>query len=134
MRSVGSRDTGPEMKLRRALWASGARYRVQPRIAGTRPDLAFPGSRIAVFVDGCFWHGCPRHYSLPKSNIEFWRNKLARNIERDTRDRLRLEVAGWEVLRIWQCEVAVDVEEVVRRVREAIWWQRGDRPTSRGFL
>jgi DNA mismatch endonuclease (patch repair protein) len=120
MRSVRSRDTGPEMVLRRALWASGMRYRVHARIARTRPDLSFPGARVAVFVDGCFWHGCPRHYGLPKSNVGFWTAKLAGNVERDTRDRLRLETAGWVVLRVWQCEIKEDIQAVVRRINEAV--------------
>lgn len=108
------------MVLRRALWRAGLRYRVQPRIARTRPDLAFPGRRLAVFVDGCFWHGCPRHYGAPKTNRTYWSAKVERNAERDTRDRLRLETAGWTVLRVWQCELKDDVAAVVERVRKTL--------------
>lgn len=120
MRAVGSRDTGPEWQLRRALWRSGLRYRVQLRIAGTRPDLAFPGKRVAIFVDGCFWHRCPLHYREPKQNADFWRAKIGRNQERDVRDRLRLETAGWTVLRFWQCEISADLAGVVERVGTAL--------------
>jgi DNA mismatch endonuclease (patch repair protein) len=120
MRSVGSRDTGPEMILRSALWSEGLRYRVQTRVVGTRPDLVFLRKKLAVFVDGCFWHGCPEHYGEPKSNSAFWRNKLVRNIERDTRDRLRLETAGWQVMRFWQCEISNDLKSVVQQIRESL--------------
>lgn len=112
------------MALRRALWGSGLRYRVNARIAGTRPDVLFPRARLAVFVDGCFWHGCPKHYGLPKSNVAFWKAKLAKNVERDTRDLLRLETAGWEVLRVWQCEIKDDVQVIVRRITEAMMRRR----------
>jgi DNA mismatch endonuclease (patch repair protein) len=120
MRSVRSRDTGPEIVLRRALWADGARYRIHPRIAGARPDLSFPRARVAVFVDGCFWHGCPRHYRLPKTNIAFWKAKVARNVERDVRDRLRLETAGWEVIRVWQCEIKEDIRAVICCINDLV--------------
>jgi DNA mismatch endonuclease, patch repair protein len=120
MRSVNSQNTGPEIRLRRCLWASGLRYRVHPKIFGTTPDLAFMRARVAVFVDGCFWHGCPKHYRLPKSNVEFWTKKLAQNQLRDTRDRLRLETADWTVLRVWQCEIKKDVDGVRRRIESAV--------------
>jgi DNA mismatch endonuclease (patch repair protein) len=125
MRSVNSEHTGPEMMLRRVLWKSGLRYRVHPKIVGCTPDLAFTRSRVAVFVDGCFWHGCPIHYGRPKSNVEFWTKKLAQNQLRDTRDRLRLEAADWTVLRFWQCEIKTDVAGVRQRIESAL------RPTNR---
>ena len=120
MRSVRSRDTGPEVVLRSALWQAGMRYRVQLRVAGTRPDIVFLRARLAVFVDGCFWHGCPRHYGEPKGNAAFWREKLKRNVQRDTRDRLRLQAAGWEVLRFWQCEIREDLASVVASIRATL--------------
>ena len=120
MRSVRSRDTGPEMALRRVLWRAGLRYRLKLRPARTRPDLAFPGARVAVFVDGCFWHGCPAHYGLPKSNQAFWREKVRRNQERDARDTLRLQAAGWTVVRIWACEIKRNPDGAVARIRRAL--------------
>ena len=125
MRSVRSRDTGPEMRLRRALWAAGLRYRLGLRVAGVRPDLAFVNKRIAVFVDGCFWHGCPRHYGLPRSNSDFWRRKLEKNQERDRRNDRELAAAGWTVLRFWSCEIRDDLDRVVDEIRSRV---RGKRP------
>ncbi len=121
MQAVGKNDTEPEIKLRRALWSAGLRYRLHRRIAGTRPDLCFLGANVAIFVDGCFWHGCPVHYSAPVHNSSFWSEKLRKNQARDRRDDRRLEVASWNVLRYWECEVREEatriVEEVGQRVR-----------------
>ena len=83
MKAVGRFDTAPELRLRSALWRRGLRYRKNYKMEGARPDICFLGSRLVVFVDGCFWHGCPDHYSAPKNNAAFWRKKLERNRERD---------------------------------------------------
>lgn len=120
MSSVGSRDTEPEMTLRRALWSSGLRYRTQRKVAGVRVDLCFVGARVVVMVDGCFWHGCPRHYSKPLSNGVFWANKLKRNRRRDRANDRNLAAAGWTVLRVWECQIREDLESCVNRVREAV--------------
>lgn len=99
-------DTRPERELRVALHRRGLRYRAHLPIKGTRRtiDIAFPRLRIAVFVDGCFWHGCPTHGTSPKANARWWAEKLAANIERDRDTRNRLEAAGWKVLRVWEHE------------------------------
>src|SRR5689334_3181348 len=102
------RDTGPELALRRELFARGLRYRVHRRpVPGLRAqaDVLFPRERVAVFVDGCFWHGCPDHGVLPKSNREFWSAKLAGNVERDRRTDRNLNESGWLVLRVWEHEL-----------------------------
>lgn len=112
MSSVGSKNTKPEVLLRKWLWDQGARYRIHEQVAGTRPDVVFLGPEVAVFVDGCFWHGCPKHYTAPSNNAEYWRKKLQRNRERDRADTRRLEDAGWTVLRFWECEIKKDVAEV----------------------
>jgi DNA mismatch endonuclease (patch repair protein) len=119
MASVRQRDTRPELLLRRALWASGCRYRKQAELPG-RPDLAFPGARLAVFVDGCYWHGCPRHYSSPATNRGFWNDKLRANDERDQRKDAELVGLGWRVLHVWECEIKGDLEAVVARVQRAL--------------
>jgi DNA mismatch endonuclease, patch repair protein len=119
MARVRNRNTAPERVLRRALWAAGLRYRVQPVIEGIRPDLAFMAARIAVFVDGCFWHGCPSHYACPSSSREFWLAKLSKNFHRDGCQTIKLEAAGWRVLRVWEHEVETDVGSVVALVRRA---------------
>lgn len=109
MKNVRVRDTGPEMAVRRQLFAAGLRYRVNyrpkiPDIARSTIDIAFPGKRVAVFIDGCFWHGCLEHGELPKANREWWESKFAENRERDARITKVLEGGGWRVLRFWAHE------------------------------
>jgi DNA mismatch endonuclease (patch repair protein) len=119
MARVRNRDTDPEIALRRALWAAGMRgWRCHPRGVPGRPDLAWVGRRVAVFVDGAFWHGHPRHYWGQSG--EFWDNKIARNRARDERVNTELSEAGWTVLRIWDFEVRKDVSGCVERVRTAV--------------
>lgn len=109
MSRVRSRDTGPELAVRRALHAAGLRYRLYQRVAGVRPDLTFASRKLAVFVHGCMWHQHPdpncKLARMPKSRLDFWRPKLSGNRRRDERQRTALEEAGWIVLTIWECEV-----------------------------
>ncbi len=126
MSRVGSADTGAEWSLRRALWADGLRYRVQPRTPFGRPDLGFPAARVAVFVDGCYWHGCPWHYSAPRSRTDYWSAKLVANLARDRRQTACLEASGWSVLRLWEHDIVADVVGMVREVRA--WLIGSPRP------
>jgi DNA mismatch endonuclease (patch repair protein) len=103
MRSIRSKNTCPELKLRKALWSRGFRYRIH--YGKEKIDIAFPSKKIALFVDGCFWHGCPLHSHLPKSNEAYWTPKLRKNIERDLAKNRRLEAEGWKVLRFWEHEL-----------------------------
>lgn len=116
MSRIRGGDTGPELLLRRAVWGRGLRYRVNFRVGRVRPDLVFVGARLAVFVDGCFWHGCPQHSTMPKNNREFWEQKLRRNRERDTENTQWLEAEGWRVLRIWEHEIEVSPSDCARRI------------------
>jgi DNA mismatch endonuclease (patch repair protein) len=118
------RDTTPELLVRRRLHALGLRYRVAYRPDGRRfsIDIAFTRWRVAVFSDGCFWHGCRTHGTLPKSNSAWWRAKLQANIERDERVSADLTAAGWRVVRAWEHE---DPERTVRRVLKALARTRG---------
>jgi DNA mismatch endonuclease (patch repair protein) len=120
MQAVGRRDTDLELPLRTALWHRGLRYRVNRRIMGTRPDIVFLGDKVAVFVDGCFWHGCPTHYRAPVSNAEFWRAKVERNRQRDARDDQTLSAAGWRVVRVWGCQIKDDLTTVVKEIQLAL--------------
>lgn len=104
MAAIRCRDTKPELALRRLLWANGLRYRVHPRLPG-RPDVAFVKAKLAVFVDGCFWHSCPDHCSMPASNTQFWTEKLARNVARDRSVDNQLAQLGWRVVRFWEHEI-----------------------------
>lgn len=112
MRGNRRAETAPEVELRRVLHARGLRYRKDALIrAGevrVRPDLVFRALRVAVFVDGCFWHGCPEHCRMPGSNVAYWEAKIARNRARDQRNDAALAGAGWRVVRIWE---HVPVEE-----------------------
>lgn len=122
MRANKRKDTSIELAIRRRLHASGLRYRVDhPADASDRrrrADIVFTRARIAVFIDGCFWHGCPKHYVEPKANSEYWRPKIARNTERDRDSTRRLQEAGWEVMRFWEHEdpdlVAAEISIAVR--------------------
>ena len=116
MQANRSRDTTPELAIRRILHATGLRYRVAARpIPELRrsADLVFRPAKVAVFVDGCFWHGCPVHGSTPRTNADYWIPKLARNIERDRETDRILAEAGWLSLRVWEHE---DPEEAAVRV------------------
>ncbi|WIV62016.1 very short patch repair endonuclease [Amycolatopsis nalaikhensis] len=117
-----SRNTGIEMALRQVLHRAGFRYRVHRRpIKGVRreADLVFGPARVAVFVDGCFWHGCPEHATWPKNNADFWRDKIETNRKRDADTDARLQEAGWLPLRIWEHEtVDVAADRVITAVRE----------------
>ena len=117
------KDTGPERLLRSQLHARGFRYRVDRPLVlqgrRVRPDLVFTGARVAVFVDGCFWHRCPVHATDPKANAEYWQTKFDRNVARDRADDAALLSAGWMVVRVWEHEdpgeAAARVEAVVRK-------------------
>jgi DNA mismatch endonuclease (patch repair protein) len=121
------RDTSTELALRRLLHARGLRYRldVRPeRAVGRRADLVFSGARVAVFVDGCYWHACPRHCSWPRANAEWWRDKLEGNAARDRDTDARLTKAGWTVVRVWEHDDPREAaERVALAVRAASAWQ-----------
>ena len=106
MRANRRSDTKPELALRRALHRRGYRFRKDYRLdlegARVRPDIAFTARRVAVFVDGCFWHACPDHGSKPAANVWYWEPKLRRNVERDRAADAALAAAGWDVVRIWE--------------------------------
>jgi DNA mismatch endonuclease (patch repair protein) len=110
-------DTKPERLLRRALWSRGVRYRLHAATSGGRPDIAIGGKcPIGIFIDGCFFHGCPVHYVPPRSRIEFWRDKLAANVARDCRQTRALEDEGWRVFRVWEHEVFESADAIADRV------------------
>jgi DNA mismatch endonuclease (patch repair protein) len=118
MRAIKSRDTSPEMAVRRALYEMGYRYRLHTKDLPGKPDLVFHGRRKAVFVHGCFWHQhtC-REGHTPASNTAYWEPKLARNTKRDRSNLADLKLLGWEVMVIWECEVD-NIGDVARRLRK----------------
>ena len=114
------KDTKPEVALRSALHRRGLRFRKDYpiRVEGRRPirpDVVFTRTRVAVFVDGCFWHGCPDHQVVPRSNPDYWIPKLRRNVERDREADAALGAAGWVVVHIWEHEDVVEAVEMVER-------------------
>lgn len=122
MQANKGRDTRPEIAVRRLLHARGLRYRVDYRIPFLRRrriDVAFVSSRIAVFIDGCFWHRCPEHYVPPMTNAAYWDDKTRGNVARDRETTYQLEIEGWTVLRFWEHEEAEAVAaEICRRKRD----------------
>ncbi len=124
-------DTGPELQLRRLLHAAGLRYRVNRRVSPStnrRADVVFGPSKVAVFVDGCFWHGCPEHFRAPATNPDYWGPKIAGNRARDADTTARLEAEGWLVLRFWEHE---DMAEAAGAVARAV---RARHPRRKGAL
>ena len=117
----GRRDTSPELALRRAAYALGLRYRVDAKlpVAGLRrrADMLFPGSRVAVFVDGCFWHACPQHGTRPRNNARWWSVKLQANADRDRHTDDLLMTAGWRSVRVWEHQ---DMGQAARDLRRLL--------------
>jgi DNA mismatch endonuclease (patch repair protein) len=121
MRAVKSRDTAPELKVRRAAHALGLRFRLGRSDLPGKPDLVFPSRRVALFVHGCFWHGhdCPRGARMPQNNRAYWQAKIARNVARDKASLANLRKLGWKPAVIWECE-AKDAENLVRLITRRI--------------
>ena len=119
MAAIHSASTKPELKLRRALWRRGFRYKVNDKFLPGRPDIVLPKYRTVIFVHGCFWHGhkdC-KYYTVPKTNTEFWMAKVARNQERDQEVWRKLEAKGWSVIIVWECQLKkAKLEETIKRV------------------
>ncbi len=128
MRSMPEHSTGPEMAVRRLLYAKGLRYRVQYPVPGAPRrtiDIAFPGKKVAVFIDGCFWHGCTEHRNIPAHNRDWWKDKIEKNRSRDRDTDEKLHDAGWQVLRYWEHDPA---ERIVLEVHNLF----GSREKLRG--
>ena len=128
MSGIRSRDTKPEVFVRKALFKAGFRFRLHRRDLPGSPDVVLPGRRVAVFVHGCFWHahdGC-RYAKTPATRREFWESKLAANVERDTRVREALLSAGWRVLVVWECTTRCSALRVALPELLAGWINGGD--------
>lgn len=134
MARIRSRNTKPEMRVRKALHASGLRYRLHDRHLPGRPDLVFPSRKAALFVNGCFFHqhpGC-RNERMPKSRLDFWQPKLVGNVERDHRKCDQLRAAGWRVIVIWECETNND-EKLAELAQEIMHVPHRPSRTGRGL-
>ena len=118
MSRMPSKNTKPEIALRQELHKLGLRYRIHVRKIPGTPDIVFQKAKIAVFVDGCFWHSCPKHGKMPKSNRGWWRKKLEENVKRDKRNDLELESMGWLTVRTWEHEDPVKTARMIRGLWE----------------
>lgn len=120
MRRIRSFDTKPEVAVREALQDRKIGYVPQLRTPAGTADFGFPAVPLAVFVDGCQWHGCPDHYARPRTNQEKWQKKLGQNVERDMQQTSQLEEEGWRVLRFWEHEIALNLDRVVKQIAAAL--------------
>lgn len=121
MSSIKGKNTKPELIIRKLLWKNGLRgYRLHWKIAG-RPDIAFVSKKLAIFVNGCYWHRCPNcHPNIPKSNTAFWTNKFAKNVERDKRKIESLKLKNWNVLTLWECEIKENPDQQIAKVKSCL--------------
>lgn len=124
MAAIKGKDTKPELIVRKYLFSRGLRFRIQVRKLPGNPDIVLPKYKTVVFVNGCFWHGhegC-KYFRLPKSNVEFWREKIERNIERDRDTIQALLDLGWKVIRVWECELRNKAyrEEILNKIYHSI--------------
>ena len=116
MSRIRGKDTSPELKLRKILSAEGIRgYRIHYDLPG-KPDIVFTKKKIAIFIDGCFWHKCPVCFQEPETRKEFWMKKIRSNIERDKKVDGQLTNDGWTVIRIWEHEIKKEPEKVVKKI------------------
>ena len=116
MSRIRGKNTGPEIKLRKILFAAGIRgYRIHYDLLG-KPDLVFVKKKIAVFIDGCFWHKCPEDFQEPETRKEFWNKKIQSNIDRDEKINEQLKGDGWIVIRVWEHEIKKEPENVLKKI------------------
>lgn len=116
MRAIRSTSTKLETEICRQLWKKGIRFRKNVKNLYGKPDIAIKKYKIVIFLDSCFWHGCPVHYRIPKSNEEYWYKKIHRNIDRDKEVNEYYYQNRWHLLRVWEHEIKNDVDEVVSRI------------------
>lgn len=135
MAAIRAKNTKPEVSVRKWLFQHGLRFRLHSAALPGKPDIVFPRKRVAVFVHGCFWHGCKKCVDgkrTVKSNSQYWMDKILRNIERDRRHRKALRDAGWKVLTIWECETSVDSR--LRKLLGAIQETTKQRTTAKAQI
>lgn len=120
MASIRGKNTKPELIVRKILWSNGLRYRIHDNTVFGKPDMSNKKKKLAVFVDGCFWHGCKRCYKEPTSNVKFWREKISRNKERRITVRRTLKRSGWTVVEFWEHDIAKAPEKAVRKITQKL--------------
>ena len=117
-----AKNTKPEITLRKALWSEGHKgYRLNWKKAPGRPDIAYPGKKIAIFVNGCYWHRCPKcNLPLPKTNTDFWKEKFDKNVKRDKKKNDELLSLDWIVLVFWECDIKSDISNSIQKVKKVL--------------
>ena len=117
-----AKNTKPEIALRKALWSEGYKgYRLNWKRVPGRPDIAYPGKRIAIFVNGCYWHRCPKcDLPLPKTNTEFWEDKFDKNVKRDKKKKDELLSLDWIVLVFWECDIKSNISNSVQKIKKVL--------------
>lgn len=122
MSSVKDKNTRPELALRKELWRNDIKgYRLHWKKVPGRPDIAFPSKKLAIFVNGCFWHRCPYCTpNIPKSNSDFWTTKFIRNVERDENKINQLKAINWKSIVIWECQIKTDIRNCVERINKIL--------------
>ena len=123
MSRVKGRDTSLELSVRKRIWRKGFRYRIKNRLPG-KPDMVFPCYKAAVFIDGCFWHYCPKHYQIPVGNRKYWKSKLLKTKQRDRRVNSQLRRAGWRPVRVWEHEIKKSPENAADKILRTILKRR----------
>ena len=118
MSKIRGKNTGPEIKLRKLLWSQGLRgYRIHYNLPG-KPDIVFTKKKIAIFIDGCFWHKCPICFQEPETRKEFWMKKIQSNVERDKTVNEQLKVDGWTVMRFWEHDIRKKSDNVIKKIKK----------------
>ena len=119
MSSNKAKNTKPELRIRKALYADGVRgYRLNWKKVPGKPDIAFPGRKISIFINGCYWHRCPHcELPLPKTNTEFWKEKFDKNIKRDKKKEKELLDLGWTVLVFWECKIKTNIKDCINKIK-----------------
>lgn len=124
MSKIKNTGTGPEKMLRKELWKKGVKgYRIKSNLPG-KPDIVFTRQKVAIFVDGCFWHACPQHSKIPESNNLFWFQKIESNRNRDKHVNELLYKMGWNVLRFWEHQIKNELNEIVEKIRKCLARQK----------
>jgi len=120
MSKIRSKNTKIEIQLRQKIWAQGMRYRIHCNYLPGKPDLVFPSKKLAVFIDGCFWHKCPKCYKKPKSNKDYWLKKAHYNKIKDKRQNKELQDKGWLVLRFWEHDIAKEPDNCLKKIKQYV--------------
>jgi len=132
MRKIKAKDTKLEKLVRSEMWRRGYRYQKNVRGLVGKPDMVFPGMKTAVFIDSCFWHGCPKHLRVPKSNVDYWSNKIKKNKQRDEAINREYKNSGWQVVRIWEHDIKTSLEETMRKLAQILDSRHAEAEPKKG--